>query len=204
MLGNVCADGSIPACMIIYPRKRIHSNIVDEFPEEYDFVVAKSEKGYITYETLYEFMCNSFDEWLTSHNVKRPVLVFTDWHETRNSYHLASKLNEQKIILYGILPNTTHLMQPSDVSVFGPLKKGWTRTAKDYEFQHPDSMIRQENFAKIFLPVYYKYVTGDNIRAGFEKCGLYPLNEERPDYSKIGPAAAQRQVESIFEGIGQG
>ena len=156
VLGNVCADGSIPPCMIIYPRKRIHVEMVEEFPENYEFAVGKSEKGYITYETLYEFLCNTFYDWLKEKDIKLPVLVFTDWHETRNNFYLASKLNELGIILYGLPPNCTHLMQPLDVSIFGPLKKGWQTAVKNYERENPDEIVTQKTFAKVFLPAYYK------------------------------------------------
>ena len=48
-------------------------------------------------------------------------------------------------------------------------------------------------------------MTPDNIIAGFEKCGLLPLNSQRPDYSKLESAAAQKEnPATIFEGINQG
>lgn len=65
VLGNVCADGSVPPPLITYPRKRINFNTADKFPSGYDFTVGKSEKGYITFETLYEYLCNDFHDWLT-------------------------------------------------------------------------------------------------------------------------------------------
>ncbi|XP_066985006.1 uncharacterized protein [Macrobrachium rosenbergii] len=205
VVGNICANGSIPPPMIIYPRKRINVQIIEEFPDGYQFSVGKSEKGYITYETLYEFLCNDFSDWLDVHEVKRPVLVFTDWHETRNNYYLAKKLNELKIILYGLPPNTTHLMQPLDVAVFGPLKKAWIKAVRDFEHLHPETVIQQHNFAKVLIPTYYKYVTEKNIKSGFEKCGLYPFNPDNPDYKKLESAAAQREHStSIFEGVDQG
>ena len=174
----------------------------ERFPEEYEFCVGKSEKGYITFETLYEYLCNSFNDWLNANQVTRPVIVWTDWHETRNNYYLARQLQELDIILYGLPPNTTHIMQPLDVAVFGPLKKNWSRGAKEYESQNPDTMITQVNFAEVFLPIYFNSLSADNIKAGFHKCGLCPFNPEAPDYSKLKSASAQREEPStIFEGI---
>lgn len=146
----VCADGKVPPCMIIYPRKRISPSIVEQFPQNIKFVVGKSEKGYVTHETLYEYLCNEFHEWLTVNEVTRPVILWTDWHESRNNYYLAETLHEQGIILYGLSPNTTHVMQPLDVAVFGPLKKGWSKECKEWEAAHNDEIITQLNFAKSF------------------------------------------------------
>ncbi|CAL4255834.1 unnamed protein product, partial [Meganyctiphanes norvegica] len=51
----------------------------------------------------------------------------------------------------------------------------------------------------------YETVTETNIRSGFSKCGLYPLNDESPDYTKLQASAARRESgSSIYEGIIQG
>lgn len=205
VLAIVGADGSVPPPMIIYPRKRINPMISEEFPDNLDHTIGKSDKGYITYETLYEYLCNTFNDWLNSQNIQRPVIVWSDWHETRNNYYLANTLHEQNIILYGLLPNSTHFLQPLDVSVFGPIKKGWAKMAKEWEEAHNDEDITQVNFAKVFLPAYYKYMTADNIKSGFSKCGLVPFNPDSPDYSKLKAGPSQRASDaSIFEGINQG
>ena len=202
VLAIVCADGRVPPPMIIYPRKRINPMMTEEFPTDYEFTVGKSDKGYITYETLYEYLTNSFNNWLTTNNIQRPVILWTDWHETRNNYFLAKTLNEQQIILYGLPPNTTHFLQPLDVSVFGPLNKGWSKEAKQWETAHSDEVITQVNFAKVFLPAYQKYVTPENIISGFAKCGLVPFNPDSPDYSKLKAGPAQRTSDTfIFEGV---
>ena len=204
ILAMICADGTVPPPMIIYPRKRINPIMSEQFPKEYKFSVGKSDSGWISYETLYEYMTNSFNDWLNSNNVQRPVIVWTDWHETRNNF-LAKTLNEQGIILYGLPPNTTHLLQPLDVSVFFPLKRGWSKMSKEWEEENSDESITQVNFAKVFLPVYYKYVTPQNIRSGFSKCGLVPFNKDSPDYSKLKAGPAPRASDAtIYEGINQG
>ena len=130
--------------------------------------------------------------------------MYTDWHETRNNYFLAKTLNELNIILYGLPPNTTHFMQPLDVSVFGPLKKGWARSVREWETAKDES-VTQANFAQVFMPAYHKYLSAENIKSGFAKCGLLPFNSDSPDYGKLKAAAAQKEHGStIFEGIDQG
>lgn len=205
VLATICANGAIPPPLIIYPRKRITWKYAERFPDNLPFIAGKSEKGYITFETLYEYLCNGFNDWLLENNVKRPVIVWTDWHETRNNYYLAKALQEMQVVLFGLPPNTTHMMQPLDVAVFGPLKKKWTKGAKEYEHKHPDEMITQVNFAEVFLPIYYEAISTENIKAGFAKCGLCPFDADAPDYTKVGSASAQQEEPStIFEGIDNG
>ena len=52
--------------------------------------------------------------------------------------------------------------------------------------------LTQVNFAEVCLPIYYKYVTPENIKAGFAKCGLLPFNPDVPDYSKLESSAAEK------------
>ncbi|XP_064098554.1 uncharacterized protein LOC135209721 [Macrobrachium nipponense] len=205
VLATVSADGRVPPPMIIYPRKRISYQMAEQFPEDLLCAVGKSEKGYINFENLYEYLCNTFNDWLTENDVQRPVIVWTDWHETRNNFYLASSLKSMNIILYGLPPNTTHIMQPLDVAVFGPLKKNWTKGAKEFERKNPDDMITQVNFAKVFLPIYYDSVSAANIKSGFSKCGLVPFDADKPDYSKLRSAAAVHEEPStLFEAIDLG
>ncbi|CAL4089059.1 unnamed protein product, partial [Meganyctiphanes norvegica] len=84
-LTTVGADGSLPPPMIIYPRKRIDEQMAS-VPGQPSFVVGKSESGWISFETLYEYLVNHFSNWLTQQKIVRPVLVFTDWHETRANF----------------------------------------------------------------------------------------------------------------------
>ena len=207
ILATVRADGVAVSPLVIYPRKRISFQIVEnmkKIPDEYDFTVGKSESGYINMESFYEYMMNDLDKWLTENNVQRPVLIYTDWHESRCNRYLSQALDAKEIILIGLLPNTTHLLQPLDVCVFFPLKAAWRKAAREY-IKEDDEFIKQETFANVAIPLYYKYVTKKNIESGFRKCGLYPFDDVAPDFSKLeANTARKRPSTTLFEGISQG
>lgn len=91
------------------------------------------------------------------------------------------------------------------MSVFGPLKNGWAKLAKDWEGTHNGESITQVNFAKVSPLPYQRYVTPQNIVSGFSKCGLVPFNPDSPDYYKLMAGQAQRTSDaSIYEGVNQG
>lgn len=148
-------------------------------------------------------MCNDFDSWLTENNIQRPVVVWTDWHESRIWYHLAQKLNELQIILYGIPPNTTHFLQPLDVAVFGPLKKIWKRHVREWQETH-DAVLGINNFVPCVIPMYYENVTKQNIVSGFRATGLHPFDSAAPDYTKLRTAETYVPNITILEEIDQG
>ena len=120
---------------------------VDNLPE---FYAGKSAKSWITFECIFEYLVNGFNKWPTEKCITRPVLVFTDWHETRANFFLAERLTSLGIVLIGLLPNTTHLLQPLDVAVFGPMKKMWLRTTNEWRLRNPEDELTPNNFASVF------------------------------------------------------
>ncbi|CAL4147523.1 unnamed protein product [Meganyctiphanes norvegica] len=192
ILSTVRADGVAVPPIIIYPDGIAEK--IKKIPDSYVFSVGKSNSGYINFESFYDYMVNIFDEWLVDNKVQKPVIVFTDWHETRCNHFLSQALDAKQIILIGLLPNTTHLLQPLDVSVFAPLKTAWKKTTSKY-MKDQNEFIRQETFANVAIPLYYTYITKKNIISGFKKCGLHPFNEEAPHYSKI----TAKSVSTLFE-----
>lgn len=75
-------------------------------------------------------------------------------------------------ILYGLPPNTTHFMQPLNVSVFGPLKTGWARSVRERGTEHNQN-VTQANFAQNFMPVsLHEYFSAENFGSGFANSGF--------------------------------
>lgn len=55
---------------------------------------------------------------------------------------------ETRIILYALLPNTTHILQPADVAIFGPLKKKWFRGTRQWLIENKEP-VSMHNVAKV-------------------------------------------------------
>ena len=75
------------------------------------FTVAQTDSGWSSVKTLHEYLVNTFDKWLEDNKIERPVIVFSDCHETRSNHILAKRLTELKIILITFVHNTTHMSQ---------------------------------------------------------------------------------------------
>ena len=71
-----------------------------------------------------------------------------DGLKSDESLGLFELVEEYSVSLYVFPPRTTHLLQPLDVGVFGPLKSAWTKVLNEYklETQHPGWI------GKYFLP----------------------------------------------------
>ena len=124
VLGSYSASGKAVRPMIVYPYKRfLPKNVADSVPEGY--VIGHSPKGWTTADTFNNYIKNGFYKQLIEDNITFPVLLLFDGHSSHISLELHNFCVTNKIILYCLYPNATHILQPCDVGIFRPLKKGW-------------------------------------------------------------------------------
>jgi len=96
-----------------------------------------------------------------------PRLVLVDGHNSHYSPELLDYARDTNIILVCYPAHTTHVLQGLDVAVFGPFKRQWTRSLA-------------EAWTRSFTP--------ENIKAGFRKTGVYPLNPNVIPSEAIAPS----------------
>lgn len=76
----------------------------------------------MTSEICFEYIANIFIPHLNETNISRPVIVFLDGYHSHLSLQLSKFCRENGLILVALCPNSTHILQPLDIAVFGPLK----------------------------------------------------------------------------------
>lgn len=95
--------------------------------------------------------------------------------------------HENKIVLYSLPPNTTHILQPADVSIFKPLKADWKNAVLKWQNkpENIDLCVTKVNFCKVFSTILTNTAEFEiNAKNGFRKCGIFPLNPSAVDYTK--------------------
>uniref|UniRef100_A0A2S2Q4Q0 DDE-1 domain-containing protein n=1 Tax=Sipha flava TaxID=143950 RepID=A0A2S2Q4Q0_9HEMI len=168
--------------LTIFKYERIPAALVKSAPSGWG--IGKSETGWMTSETFFEYMANMFLPFLNEENIIRPVIVFLDGHKSHLSLHLSKFCRENGMILVALYPNSTHILQPLDVAVFGPLKSRWKKIVKQWRIE------KEKEISKIDVPtalsqiIYDKEMTS-NIKSGFRTTGIYPYNSDNVDYFKI-------------------
>ena len=73
-----------------------------------------------------------FDHFLKYAPPIRPLLLLLDGHLSHYCPSMIHQAAEHKVILFVLPPNTTHLTQPLDKGIFGPLKTEWRKICHDY------------------------------------------------------------------------
>lgn len=144
---TVSASGRKAPPMLVYPYKRIPSEIVTNFPKGWG--LGKSATGWMNGEVFFEYMANIFEPWLTENNGERPVIFFVDGHKSYLTLHLSMFLREKEIILIAFYPNATHILQPLDVSVFYALKSKWKVHVRKWLTENDNCQVKRHNVASL-------------------------------------------------------
>lgn len=175
------AAGDCVDPVIIYPYKRIPRDIAESVPSNY--AIGRSDSGWMVSETFYEYIANIFYPRLIKSNVQFPVLVFMDGHKSHINEHLYEFCVEKKLLLFCLLPNATHILQPCDVAIFKPLKNAWRKVMHKYK-KGTTKAVSKVNFAPLFSEAMKEVTKSTIIQNGFKATGLYPFNSNNVDYSK--------------------
>lgn len=178
------AAGKICPPLVVFPYVRPPRALIENVPDSW--VIGKSDSGWMRGDVFYEYIANDFNSWLNQNEVKRPIILFIDGHRSHMTLPLSQFCEQNGIILYALPPNTTHILQPADVSVFKPMKQEWKKTVKDWQSrpENVNQVITKINFCKVFQETLQNTRMENHITKGFRKCGLYPLNPDCVDYTK--------------------
>lgn len=109
---------------------------------------------------------------------KYPVVLFFDGHHSHISLKLIELARSNHVHLICFPPHCTHILQPLDVSVYGPLKTAWRNVMKDFQLETCAATATKEDFPELLYQLWEKSFLPKHLVSGFLKCGLCPLSRE--------------------------
>ena len=172
-VGCVSAAGYCIPPMVIYGRKTISREMVkDEIPGT---LYGLSPKGWMDQE-LFDLWLNHFLRYAPP---ARPLLLLMDGHSSHYCPTAIHSASQQQVILFTLPPNTTHLTQPLDKGIFGPLKIAWRRVCHEYIIEHPGRVVTHHCFSELFAKAWVRSMSMKNILAAFRTCGIYPIDRSK-------------------------
>lgn len=175
------AAGEITPSMVIYPYKRLPSEVLNSVPESWG--VGCSDNGWMKNANFYEYIGNVLYKFLMEKGTTFPIILFVDGHSTHLTYQTSQLCSDLNIVLVALYPNATRILQPADVSTFKPLKDNWNKAVLKFRRDYPKVILSKENFAPV-LQNAVNELKPEVIQKGFEACGIFPWNPSAIDYSK--------------------
>ena len=110
------------------------------------------------------------------------------WIGDNLSSHLSAQVikscDENNISFVFLPPRSTHFMQTLDVSFFAPLRRAWRKILEERKrsCKGKASSILKDTFPGLLKSLHNAVCknAADNLTSGFKKCGLCPMNKEKP------------------------
>ena len=178
----VSASGVCVPPMVIWDRKTLSPELAKgEIPGT---IYGLSATGWMDME-LYEI-------WFKKHFLRhapaaRPLLLLMDGHSSHYCIDSINLARREEITLFVLPPNTTHLTQPLDKGVFGPLKVKWREVCYQYLSANPGRVVTRFEFSKLFADAWLNTMTIRNIVSSFSTTGVFPVNKNAIDLPVSSP-----------------
>jgi len=181
-----CAAGNTLPPMFIYKSLsgRVANGLQDA-PAGTLFTAQKS--GWIDKDLYLKWFTELFLKQIPQ---ERPVLLLVDGHKAHVTQEVIEAATRNRISIFCLPAHASHLLQPLDLSLFGPLKRGWLKACA--AFSHLTStVVNQRNVAKIFNVAWQSSTTPEVIRGGFKRAGIFPYDPSTFDFDKLAPTIRQ-------------
>ena len=120
VVGCVSAAGQCLPPMVIFNQKKLKPEIATG--EVSGRLYGLSHNGWMD-QILFKLWCER--HFLRYAPAARPLLLLLDGHSSHYCPDTIKYAASEKVIIFTLPPNTTHLTQPLDKGVFGPLKTHW-------------------------------------------------------------------------------
>ena len=171
---NACGQWMPP--YFLFPGKRIPVTYNPLEGGVEGSVFSMTESGYMDTSTFYMWFANHFIPNLPP---ARPVVLLVDGHDSHLNLELFQLAEKNGIYLYSLLQNATHLVQPADVGLFGPMKKSWYKAVRLFAQRNPNTDINKKNFCSVFKATWEEVMSPSVLVSAFRKSGIYPLDRKQ-------------------------
>jgi hypothetical protein len=186
VLAAGCADGIKLPPYVVYKGKNLWSRWTKNGPVGCLYSV--SDSGWMEGDNFMQWFSKLFVPAVKHLVDTAPVILFFDGHHSHISIKLIEEARYNKVHLICLPPHTTHILQPLDVSVFGPVKNQWKKCLKQFQIETCASVVTKEEFPHLLAELYQKSFLPHHFKSGFRACGLYPLCRDAIPSRKLSTA----------------
>ena len=177
VIGCVNAAGdAVPPMVIFGGRKRLKTELLHGTP--IGTTGGVSDNGWVTTELFYKWFEHFVDHVRPS--VEKRVLLIMDNHSSHISISLLCEARRCGVDIITLPPHSSHVLQPLDISVYGPFKKAWTRQVQFFHDTHPGQRVTDGDIGELFGRAYDSTVKKNpaSVVHGFRAAGISPYNPD--------------------------
>lgn len=123
LIGCVNAIGHQIPPYFVFPGARMIDSLLEGATPGTSGTVTPT--GWSNTEVFANYMQHHLLKYLPPRSSDEPVLVLYDGHKSHVSLNLIEWAKSENIILFVLPPHCSHILQPLDVSCFGPFEMAW-------------------------------------------------------------------------------
>ena len=146
VLGAGAADGTRLPPFILYKGCHLYLRWTNGGPA--GTVYGVSDSGWMEGNNFHSWFEKLFLPSVAHLLTTGPVVLFVDGHHSHLSLQLIKLAKSKGVHLFCLPPHVTHIMQPMDVGVYGPVKKTWKVILKEHRLE---TLVTKEEFQVIKL-----------------------------------------------------
>jgi hypothetical protein len=167
------AAGGALSPMVIFKAKNTNSSwIPPNTPPNWRF--STSNSGWTSDSHGFEWLRTVFEPESRQKSGNKPRLLIADGHSSHITGNMISLFIDNNIDLLILPPHCSHMLQPLDVGVFGPMKK--------YHGYETDKLVRagitrflRAEWVTLYQTIRTKALSADNIYSAWRGAGLVPF-----------------------------
>lgn len=173
----ICADGSSIPPLIIFTGASIMSNWI---PRDFDtsWKLHYNTKGWTSREHGMHWLRECFEPMTREKANGKYRLLILDRHDSHCTPEFLAHTMEHKILAFALVPHTSHICQPLDNSIFGPLKRVLSGELNRL-FHLGITRVQKWEWLAAYYSAHQKVFNYNNIMSGFSSTGIYPCNPDK-------------------------
>lgn len=173
----VSAAGGALSPMIIFKAQNTNTRwIPDDAPANWHF--STSNSGWTSNSHGFEWLRTVFEPESRQISGEKPRLLIADGHSSHITADMIALCMENNIDLLILPPHCSHLLQPLDIGVFGPLKK-YHAYETDRLQRAGINRFQRSEWVTLYQTIRPKALSVENIKSGWRGAGLVPFSERR-------------------------
>lgn len=174
----VFRDKRLPYWVKITEGSEVVETFADHLPRQ-SLVSVREQLGGVDTHNFYNWACNFVRDTKDLTANGRKLLLIYDGYRSHMSLQVLQLLHQNGIIVYALPAHTSGKTQPLDVCLFSPFKDALNEAMNLCISQDKDDKWDTFSFCDMLKFAYEKSFTPQNIKSGFRKAGLYPLDSSQ-------------------------
>jgi hypothetical protein len=193
----VSADGKVIDPLLIFAGENVQSNWIPRHLDTrgcQNWKFTCTSNGWTSNDIGADWISEVFEPQTRPAGRRTWRLLIMDNHGSHCTIKFMRTCLEHQIMLLYIPPHTSHVLQPLDVGCFSAAKAAYRRSLSILPGIYSKEHVSKEQCVDLYINARIAGLEKSNIRSGWKKSGLWPINIAKPLDTKFVKDVAAREA----------